>query len=149
MLAAPLLAAALAGQAAPGAPPEPSCSYIEYPQGERISRELFMIFFDWDSSAIAPAAAAILDQVAIAYAPLGHCAVWIYTHGDRAGAAAYNLALTRRRAAAIAAYLRRRGVTAPFRIEAFGESRPLVETPDGVREPQNRRAEIIAAPPDR
>jgi outer membrane protein OmpA-like peptidoglycan-associated protein len=102
-----------------------------------------------DGSAITPAAAAILDQAAVAYAPLGHCTIWIYTHSDRAGAAAYNLALSRRRAAAIAAYLRRRGLTAPFRIEAFGESRPLVETPDGVREPQNRRAEIIAGPPVR
>jgi outer membrane protein OmpA-like peptidoglycan-associated protein len=28
-------------------------------------------------------------------------------------------------------------------IQAFGESRPLVPTADGVREPQNRRVEII------
>ena len=27
-------------------------------------------------------------------------------------------------------------------VKAFGESRPLVETADGVREPQNRRVEI-------
>nr|MDP9415782.1 flagellar motor protein MotB [Pseudomonadota bacterium] len=30
--------------------------------------------------------------------------------------------------------------------EAFGESRPLVETADGVREPQNRRVEITFGP---
>ena len=30
--------------------------------------------------------------------------------------------------------------------EAFGESRPLVETADGVREPQNRRVEIGFGP---
>ena len=28
-------------------------------------------------------------------------------------------------------------------ITAFGESRPLVPTADGVREPQNRRVEIV------
>jgi outer membrane protein OmpA-like peptidoglycan-associated protein len=28
-------------------------------------------------------------------------------------------------------------------IQAFGESRPLVPTADGVREPQNRRVEIV------
>ena len=28
-------------------------------------------------------------------------------------------------------------------ISAFGESRPLVPTADGVREPQNRRVEIV------
>ena len=30
--------------------------------------------------------------------------------------------------------------------EAFGESRPLVDTADGVREPQNRRVEITFGP---
>ncbi|MEA3048644.1 MAG: OmpA-OmpF porin, family, partial [Sphingomonadales bacterium] len=30
--------------------------------------------------------------------------------------------------------------------QAFGESRPLVETADGVREPQNRRVEITYGP---
>jgi outer membrane protein OmpA-like peptidoglycan-associated protein len=30
--------------------------------------------------------------------------------------------------------------------EAYGESRPLVETADGVREPQNRRVEITFGP---
>jgi outer membrane protein OmpA-like peptidoglycan-associated protein len=28
-------------------------------------------------------------------------------------------------------------------IQGFGEERPLVPTADGVREPQNRRVEII------
>ena len=28
-------------------------------------------------------------------------------------------------------------------VQAFGESRPLVPTADGVREPQNRRVEIV------
>jgi len=28
-------------------------------------------------------------------------------------------------------------------IQAFGESRPLVPTADGVHEPQNRRVDII------
>jgi len=30
--------------------------------------------------------------------------------------------------------------------EAFGESKPLVDTADGVREPQNRRVEITFGP---
>jgi len=28
-------------------------------------------------------------------------------------------------------------------VTAFGESKPLVPTADGVREPQNRRVEIV------
>jgi OmpA-OmpF porin, OOP family len=30
--------------------------------------------------------------------------------------------------------------------EAYGESRPLVETADGVREPQNRNVQITFGP---
>ena len=33
-----------------------------------------------------------------------------------------------------------------IRIEAHGEARPLVETADGVDEPQNRRVEIVVIP---
>jgi len=48
------------------------------------------------------------------------------------------------RAEAVAAELTRRGVPrTEMIIQAFGESRPLVPTADGVREPQNRRVEII------
>jgi outer membrane protein OmpA-like peptidoglycan-associated protein len=143
--AAPLLAAAPAGQPAPGTPDDASCYSIEHSVAGRLYRELFLIFFDLDSSAVTPAMAAILDEVAIAYASVPHCIVWVYAHSDRSGASAYNLALSRRRAEA-AAYLRPRGVTAAFHFGPYGGSRPLVETPDGVREPQNRRAEILLGP---
>ena len=44
-------------------------------------------------------------------------------------------------------YLAGKGVPdAAMSTEAFGESRPLVETADGVREPQNRRVEITFGP---
>ena len=32
---------------------------------------------------------------------------------------------------------------AAITTQAFGESRPLMQTADGVREPQNRRVEIV------
>ena len=49
-----------------------------------------------------------------------------------------------RRAQAVAAELTKLGVPrAEMAIQAFGESHPLVPTADGVREPQNRRVEII------
>jgi OmpA-OmpF porin, OOP family len=44
----------------------------------------------------------------------------------------------------VAAELVRQGVSRnEIAITAFGESRPLVPTADGVREPQNRRVEIV------
>jgi outer membrane protein OmpA-like peptidoglycan-associated protein len=43
----------------------------------------------------------------------------------------------------VKSYLAGKGVPdASIVTEAFGESRPLVDTADGVREPQNRRVEI-------
>jgi outer membrane protein OmpA-like peptidoglycan-associated protein len=145
----PLLAVALAGQAASSVPPEPSCEYADHPAG-RIYHDGFMIFFDWDSSAIRPAAAAILDNATRSFGPLwARCAVEIVAHADRSGSAAYNLALSQRRAAAILAYLRRRGIAGEARLEGRGETRPLVETADGVREPQNRGAWILVGGPIR
>jgi len=63
---------------------------------------------------------------------------------ERSGTVAYNQALGPRRAQAVAAELVRDGVPAgAIAVTSFGESRPLVPTADGVREPQNRRVEIV------
>ena len=65
-------------------------------------------------------------------------------HADRSGTPQYNQRLSQRRADAVAAELVRQGVSRnEIMVTAFGESRPLVPTADGVREPQNRRVEIV------
>ena len=108
--------------------------------------DVFLVFFDYDSVAIPPDAAAILDRVAETYRPLSHCRLNVASHTDRIGRADYNLSLSRRRAHAVVDYLRQRGVQAVPHIEAFGESRSLVETGDGVAERHNRRVEIVIGP---
>jgi outer membrane protein OmpA-like peptidoglycan-associated protein/opacity protein-like surface antigen len=103
----------------------------------------FIVFFDWDRSDITPQAAAILDNAAAAYQQTGQAQVVLAGHADRSGSADYNVGLSQRRADAVRSYLAGRGVpSGAIATEAFGESRPLVETADGVREPQNRRVEI-------
>lgn len=129
-------------------PDERSCTYLEGQVG-RIYYEVFIVFFDYDGAAIRPEASRTLENVAEAYRPLSHCRLLVAAHTDRVGSDAYNLTLSRRRAEAVVAFLRERGVRAAPQIESFGEMRPLVETEDGVAEPQNRRAEIIIAPRDR
>ena len=65
-------------------------------------------------------------------------------HADRSGSAQYNQRLSQRRADVVAAELVRNGVNrSDIGVSAYGESRPLVPTADGVREPQNRRVEIV------
>lgn len=107
----------------------------------------FMVFFSFDSDVITPSAAAILDNTASAYQTCGQAQVMISGHTDTAGPADYNVGLSQREAANVRSYLAGRGIPdGVMTTEAFGESRPLVDTGDGVREPQNRRVEITFGP---
>ncbi|WP_291734173.1 OmpA family protein [Bradyrhizobium sp.] len=101
------------------------------------------MFFDWDKSDITPEAAAILDRAVEAFQTTGQARVTLAGHADKSGSDKYNQGLSQRRAAAVKTYMAGKGVPdGSIATEAFGESRPLVETADGVREPQNRRVEI-------
>lgn len=107
----------------------------------------FMVFFVPDSDKLTPQAKAILDNAVAAYANCGQSQVMIAGHTDRKGSDQYNVGLSQRIAAAVRSYLVAKGIPAGvMTTEAFGESRPLVETPDGLSEPQNRRAEITFGP---
>ena len=66
-------------------------------------------------------------------------------HADSSGGDAYNLALSERRARNVADLLVGKGVAADsLVVQSFGETRPAVQTGDGVREPLNRRVEIAS-----
>ena len=123
---------------APAAPaPLPPCPPAAVTPGP------FLVFFDWDKSAITPEAAAVLDRAAEQYTATGQTTVQLAGHADKSGNDDYNLALSQRRADAVKGYLATKGVPdGSMTTEAFGESRPLVDTADGVREPQNRRVQI-------
>lgn len=101
----------------------------------------YMVFFDFDSAAITRQAASTIREVAAAFRSGDNERVEIVASTDRAGDVGYNLALSYRRGEAIKAELVRNGIAArSIEIRAVGETRPLVQTIDGVREPQNRNA---------
>jgi outer membrane protein OmpA-like peptidoglycan-associated protein len=108
--------------------------------------------FATDSAAIAPdeqpkleaSYAKIADALA-RHRNLGPIKLYIAGHTDTVGAAAYNLKLSQRRAQAIAAWFRRRGLRLPIFYEGFGEQAPLVTTADNVDEVKNRRVDYILA----
>lgn len=107
----------------------------------------WMVFFNPDSDAITPQGVAILDNAASAYRACGQVQVMISGHTDRKGEAAYNVGLSQRMANNVRSYLAGRAIPdGVMTTEAFGESRPLVETQDGVSEAQNRRVEIYFGP---
>ncbi|RYD96347.1 MAG: OmpA family protein, partial [Sphingobacteriales bacterium] len=59
----------------------------------------------------------------------------------------YNVGLSQRMAANVRSYLASRGVPdSAITTQAFGESRPAIDTADGLREPQNRRVEVTFGP---
>jgi OOP family OmpA-OmpF porin len=107
----------------------------------------YIVFFDWDKSDITPEAASILDNAISNYTNCNNTQVMLAGHADKSGSASYNVGLSQRRADAVKGYLTTRGIGAGvISTEAFGESRPRVDTADGVRELQNRRVEVMYGP---
>jgi outer membrane protein OmpA-like peptidoglycan-associated protein len=102
------------------------------------------VFFDFDRADLTDRARAIIAEAAQNAQRSGSARIEVAGHADRSGTPQYNQRLSERRAQVVAAELERRGVArSAMIIQAFGESRPLVPTADGVREPQNRRVEIV------
>ncbi len=104
----------------------------------------YLVFFDWDRADLTDRARQIIAEAAANAPRVQTTRIEVAGHADRSGTPQYNQRLSRRRADNVAAELVRQGVSRNIiSIEAFGESRPLVPTADGVREPQNRRVEIV------
>lgn len=108
--------------------------------------------FATDSAAITnaevPKLEASLKLIADALAKhrqLGPITLFIAGHTDTVGNPAYNVKLSQRRAQAIAAWFRKRGLRIPIAHEGFGEHAPLVATADEKDEPRNRRVDYILA----
>ncbi len=107
----------------------------------------YIVFFDWDKSNLLPAATTVLDNAVSQYANCGNARVMLAGHADKSGSTTYNVGLSQRRNTAVRGYLESKGIPGGvISTEAFGESAPLVQTADGVREPQNRRVEVSYGP---
>jgi outer membrane protein OmpA-like peptidoglycan-associated protein len=126
-----------------GARPAPVAAPAPAAPVQTVART-YLVFFDWNRADLTDRARQIIAEAATARTTVRSTRIEVSGHADRSGSDAYNQALSMRRAEAVAAELTRRGVPrAEMVIQAFGESRPLVPTADGAREPQNRRVEIV------
>jgi outer membrane protein OmpA-like peptidoglycan-associated protein len=105
----------------------------------------YLVFFDFNKYNLTMDAKKIVDNAA--GAAKGNSAVTkidVTGHTDTVGSDAYNMKLSRRRADSVKAELVKQGIPANEIVEyAKGKRDPLVPTGDGVREPQNRRVEIV------
>jgi outer membrane protein OmpA-like peptidoglycan-associated protein len=103
-----------------------------------------IVFFDWDRATLSPQALTTIKQTADLFRSWGRARLTVTGHTDRSGPEAYNMALSLRRADAVRDALLRDGVPASaIEVVGKGETEPLVPTPDGVREPQNRRVVTV------
>lgn len=130
--AKPILVQAPAPAPAPVAKPAP-----EAPRN-------YLVFFDWDKADLTADAQAIIKAAAANAKTMTVTRIETTGHADRSGTDAYNLRLSKRRAEAVMGELARLGIPANEIVVRWkGEREPLVQTPDGAREPQNRRVEIV------
>jgi outer membrane protein OmpA-like peptidoglycan-associated protein len=126
--------------------PEPVVEAAPAPAPRKVMKEYnrsFQVFFDWDEYTLQPSGREVLRNLIAQTRDANAASFSIIGHADRSGPDAYNLGLSEKRTMTVRNELTRLGAD-PRRInvEWKGESQPLVPTKDGIREPQNRRADI-------
>jgi outer membrane protein OmpA-like peptidoglycan-associated protein len=126
------------------APPPPPAPPAPPPAPAVEAARTYLVFFDWDRADLTERARQIVSEAAQASTHVATTKIEVNGYTDLSGTAAYNEKLSVRRARSVEAELVKDGVAqGEISIHGYGESNPLVPTAKGVREPQNRRVEII------
>ena len=103
----------------------------------------FIVFFGFNKSNLTAEGQAVVAEAAAAAKAQGSARILVVGHTDSVGSNAYNDQLSQRRAGAVKDELTRLGISADaISTSGKGESELMVQTGDGVKEPQNRRATI-------
>jgi outer membrane protein OmpA-like peptidoglycan-associated protein len=102
------------------------------------------VLFDTGRATLKPGADRTIDRLAQALKDNPNTKVQIEGHTDSVGGADYNLALSERRAEAVADALRFRGVPADrYEAKGLGKDFPVASNDSAEGRQQNRRVEII------
>jgi len=129
-----------------GAPSEAASTYTPPPitPVAPMAPKSYLVFFDFNKSDLTPQAKEIVDTAAKNVGIMKVTQLTVTGHTDTVGSDAYNMRLSRRRAESVAAQLEKDGIPASeIEIVAKGKRDLLVPTADGVKEPQNRRVQIV------
>jgi OmpA-OmpF porin, OOP family len=123
----------------PAPPPAPVAAAA--PQAD------YTVYFDWDSWTLTAEDLATITQAIDAARKGQQSRITVVGHTDTSGSAAYNQRLSVRRAGVVRDVLVQMGARPEsIQVSGVGESDLAVQTPDGVKEPKNRRAVITLAP---
>jgi outer membrane protein OmpA-like peptidoglycan-associated protein len=127
-------------ECAPPAPPKETPP--PPPPVAEVPRE-FIVFFGFNKFNLTADAQKVVAEAASAATQMNADAVVVIGHTDTVGSPKYNMELSERRAETVRSELIRQGVHADkISASGRGESDPMVQSGDNVREPQNRRASI-------
>jgi outer membrane protein OmpA-like peptidoglycan-associated protein len=114
------------------------------PAPPMVARKVFLVFFDWDRDTITPDGMHIIHSAADAFRSGAPVTIQVTGYADRSGSPGYNQRLSERRANNVANAMVHLGVPRQAMVVGGrGENDNRVPTADGVREPQNRRVEIV------
>ncbi len=128
---------------APPAPAPVAAPPAPRPAAVQPTTQNFIVFFEFDKATLTPDGQKVVDAAASAFKN-GKTSVSLTGYTDLSGTAQYNLRLSQKRAEAVRSALIKDGVAANvITTAARGKENPRVPTADGVREPQNRRVEIV------
>jgi OmpA-OmpF porin, OOP family len=126
-----------------GVAPPPAPEAAPTPVAE-VGAKTFLVFFDWDRADLTARGAGIVHDAAAYSQANRYTRIDVNGNTDTSGTPAYNQGLSERRARTVAGELVRDGVPqSAIDMHAYGDTHLLVPTGPGVREPQNRRVEIV------
>ncbi len=135
-----LLGLRYAFNVAPPTPPAPATAPAPAPAPARS----YLVFFDWDRADLTDRGRQIIREAAENSTRVQYTRIEVNGYTDTSGTPEYNQRLSVRRAQSVTAELVRDGVPKDaITVQGFGDTHLLVQTGPGVREPQNRRVEIV------
>ena len=104
----------------------------------------YLVFFDFARADLTPESTKIVDDAAANAIAGKTTQIDVTGYTDTVGSDAFNLRLSKRRALTVQDELMKQGIPAgEIAIFAKGKHDLLVPTKDGVKEPQNRRVQIV------
>ena len=127
---------------APPPAPAPVPEAAPVPTSEKVSYSADA-FFDFDKAILKPAGKASLDELSGKLGDMNLEVIIAVGHTDSVGTDAYNQKLSIRRAEAVKAYLKGKGIEETrIYTEGKGESQPKADNATAEGRAQNRRVEI-------